>query len=196
MAEPPESKPSFTPYRRWATALHVGLVIAVVLAVVVMVNYLSADYFARFHVSTQHKVKLFPRTVKFLQSLTNSVQVTMYYDKEEAFYSTILELLNEYKWANPKISLHVVDYKRSPGAAQVLTTKYGFLNSTNAKNLIIFDGGEKRVKAIEGNFLAKYTLELVPNEKERVYRRKPLLFEGERAFTSALLAVSSRKPLT
>src|SRR5438045_9461152 len=133
MAEPPESKPSFTPYRRWATALHVGLVIAVVLAVVVMVNYLSADYFARFHVSTQHKVKLFPRTVKFLQSLTNSVQETMYYDKEEPFYSTLLEWLNEYKWANPTTSLRAVDYTPSPGAAQVLTTKYGLLNATHAE---------------------------------------------------------------
>ena len=193
---PPEaqSKPSFTPYRRWATAFHVGLIVTIVFGVVVMVNYLSTDYFVRLHVSTQHKVQLFPRTVKFLQALTNSVQVTLYYDKEEPFYGTVLELLNEYKSVNRKISVRLVDYKRSPGAAQVLAAKYTFLNATNAKNLVIFDGGENRIKAVDGNLLVKTTLELMPNEKERVYRRKPVLFEGERAFTSALIAVTSPKP--
>ena len=194
MPEVVESKPSFNPYRKWATALNVGVVVVVVFAVVVMVNYLSNAYFARLNVSTQRGVKLFPRTVKLLQSLTNSVKVTVYYDKDEPSYSTIVELLNEYRLANPKISLRILDYKRDPGAAQLLSTNYNFLNATNAKNLIIFDGGDNRVKKVDGNVLTKYTLELVPNEKEREYRRKPILFEGERAFTSALIAVTSPKP--
>ena len=189
-----EPKPSFTPYRKWATALHVGLVITVVFAVVVMVNYLSKDYFTRFHLSTQNKVKLFPRTLHLLAALTNSVAVTIYYDKDDPSYGTIVELLNEYRNANPKISLRTVDYRRDPGTAQLLTTNYTFLNSTNAKNLVIFDGGEKRVQKVDGNALTKYTLELMPSEKEREYRRKPILFDGERAFTSALIAVTSPKP--
>ncbi len=194
MAAEEEFKPSFTPYRKWATALNLGLLVTVVLAVVVMVNYLSNDYFLRLHLSTQHKVKLFPRTVHLLQSLTNSVKVTVYYDRDEPSYSTIVELLTEYKNANPRISLRMVDYRRDPGAAQLLVTNYTFLNATNAKNVVIFDGGEKRIKAVDGNLLTKYALELVPNEKEREYRRKPILFDGERAFTSALIAVTNPKP--
>jgi hypothetical protein len=190
-----ESSPSFSPYRKWATALNVGLLVTAVFAVVVMVNYLSNDYFLRLHVSTQYKVKLFPRTLHFLQTLTNSVKVTVYYDKEDPTYNTIVELLNEYRTANRKISVRTVDYRLDPGAAQLLATNYNFLNATNAKNLIIFDGGEKRVKFVDGNGLTKYTLELLPNEKEREYRRKPILFEGERAFTSALIAVTSPKRL-
>src|SRR5690242_8073667 len=95
-----EPKPSFSPFRKWLIALNVGILIAVVFGVVIMVNYLSRDYFLRLHVSTQSKVQLFPRTVRLLQDMTNSVKVTLYYDKEDPFYSTIVELLNEYHAAN------------------------------------------------------------------------------------------------
>ena len=73
---PPQTpaKPSFSPYRRWRTGVHVGFLILVVLSVVVMANYLSRDYFLRFHLSSQSGAPLSPRTVKFLQSLTNHVK--------------------------------------------------------------------------------------------------------------------------
>jgi len=194
MPGPSNSKPSFSPSRRWAIALNVVVIIAVVFAVVVMVNYVSRDYFLRLHVSTQSKVELFPRTVKFLETLTNSVKVTLYYDKDEPFYSTIVELLNEYKTTNPKISLRIVDYKRDPGAAQLLRTNYSFLGLASAKNLIIFDGGDKRIKAVDGNALIQYVQKQVLNDNKLEFSRKPTLFEGERAFTSALIAVTSPKP--
>jgi ABC-type uncharacterized transport system involved in gliding motility auxiliary subunit len=196
MAVETDSKPSFSPFRKWVIGLNVGLIVALVLAVVVMVNYLSRDYFVRLHVSTQDKVTLFPRTVKFLETLTNSVKVTLYYDKDDPFYATIAELLGEYRTVNPKISLRFVDYKRDPGAAQLLRTNsnYAFLGLGSAKNLIIFDGGEKRIKVVDGNALIKYVNERVHNEKELEFARKPTLFEGERAFTAALVAVTSPKP--
>jgi hypothetical protein len=194
MAAESDSQPSFSPLRKWVIALNVGLMVTVVFAVVVMVNYVSRDYFVRLHVSTQSKVRLSPRTVKFLETLTNSVKITMYYDKEDPFYSTVAELLNEYKTANPKISFRIVDYVRDPGAAQVLRTNYPWLGLASAKNLIIFDGGEKRIKAVDGNALVQYVKKQVPNEKELEFINKPTRFEGERDFTSALIAVTSSKP--
>ena len=61
----------------WLIGFNVLIIVAVVFGVVVMVNYLSHDYFLRLHVSTQNQVKLFPRTVKLLHNLTNTVRVTM-----------------------------------------------------------------------------------------------------------------------
>ncbi|HZR17820.1 MAG TPA: Gldg family protein, partial [Verrucomicrobiae bacterium] len=191
MADESEPKPSFSPFRKWVIALNVGLVVALVFGVVVMVNYVSRQYFLRLHVSTQSKVTLFPRTVKFLAGLTNSVKVTLYYDKEDPFYSTIAELLNEYHTVNRKISIRIVDYKRDPGAAQVLRTNYTWLGLASAKNLVIFDGGEKRIKAVDGNALVKYVQEQVPSQGQIEFSRKPTFFEGERAFTAALIAVTS-----
>lgn len=192
MAAEPRSKPSFSPYRRWGIGLQVTVVIALVLSVVVMVNYLSQDFFLRFHWSTRTRNPLSPRTVRFVQTLTNQVRVTVYYDKKDPFFSTIMDLLGEYRLANSRISIATVDYLRDPGAAGQL--KYPFLSSPLAKNLVIFDC-EGKVKPVEGNELAQVILEQIPGEKDLQFRRKPVAFLGEQLFTAALLTVTSPKPL-
>ena len=50
-----------------------------------------------------------PRTVHFLNSLTNRVKVTIYYDRDDTFYTTVLALLNEYSYVNPRISVRTVE---------------------------------------------------------------------------------------
>jgi ABC-type uncharacterized transport system involved in gliding motility auxiliary subunit len=164
-----------------------------VLAVVVMVNYLGGLFPRRFYLSSQTRVELSPRTVSVLHSLTNHVNVTLYYDRQDDFYPTIVALLNEYHSVNPNISVRTVDYVRDPGEAEKVKEQYG-LNSPTDKNLIIFDAGDKRVKIANGDALTQYTLEQIPNEKEREFRRKPVAFRGEEMFTSMLLAVTNPKP--
>jgi len=193
MATEPQSKPSFSLYRKWGIGLNVTIAVVAVLAVVVMINYLSHDFFLRFHLSTRTRHTLFPRTVKFLNSLTNQVKVTLFYDHNEPLYSTVADLLNEYKSANSKINLQNVDYLRDPGAAQKVKTDYKLGTATN-KDLVIFDC-TSRTKVVYASDLANYTLEQVPNEKDRVFRHKLVAFAGERAFTAALLAVTSPKKL-
>ena len=193
MATDSHSRSSFSPYRKWGIGLHVLLLVLVVLSVVVMVNYLSRDYFLRFHLSAHTKIELFPRTVSLLRSLTNQVKVTLYYDTNEELYQTVADLLGEYRLVNPKITVTTVDYKRDSPVAQQVKAKYNLFAPTD-KNLIIFDCDGK-VKVVDGNALAQYVLEQVPNEKEREFRRKPTAFLGESAFTMALLAVTSPKPL-
>ncbi len=190
-----EPKPSFSPFRKWGIGLQVGCVLLLVLAVVVMLNYVSRNYFLRLHLSTQTQHTLSPRTLKFLETMTNQVKVTLYYDKQDPFYSTILELLNEYHLKNSRILLQVVDYRLDPAAAQQLKAKYQFLSAPTAKNLVIFDCEGRGIKPVDGNALTKYILEQVPGSTEREFSRKPVTFEGERAFTATLLAVTSSKPL-
>jgi hypothetical protein len=199
MATDPHPKPSFSPYRKWGIGLHVCLLVLVVLSVVVMANYISQDYFLRFHVSTRTTIELSPRTVGLLRSLTNRVKVTLYYDveDEESLYDTVANLLGEYRLVNPRITIQTVDYIRDPGLAQKVKAKYN-LTAPEAKNLVIFDCNG-RVKTIEGSRLASYVFEAVanpaPEAKEPEFRRKPTAFLGEMAFTAALLDVTSAKPL-
>src|SRR5215471_15198485 len=80
------SKPSFSARRKWTIGMNVGAIVLVVLAVVVMVNYLSQDYFKRFHLSALSKHELSPLTLKFLKSFTNEVKVTLYYDQNDQLY--------------------------------------------------------------------------------------------------------------
>jgi hypothetical protein len=199
MATQPHPRPSFSPALRWGIGLHVVALVLVVLSVVVMVNYISQEYPLRFHLSTRSRIELSPRTLGLLHSLTNQLKVTLYYDTEdpEALYSTVADLIGEYRLANPKITVQTVDYVRDPGLAQKTKAKYNLAAPTD-KNLVIFDC-EGKVKAVDGNGLASYVVEQVTNQvpgsTELAFRRKPAAFLGEVAFTAALLDVTSTKPL-
>ncbi len=198
MATDSQRKPSFSPYRKWGIGLHVAFLVLVVLSVVVMVNYLSRDYFLRFHASTRSRLELSPRTVGLLKSLTNQVKVTLYYDTEdeESLYSTVWDLLGEYNRVNPRITVQTVDYMRDPGLAQKVKAKYN-LSSPTDKNLVIFDCDGKTT-TVNGGSLASYVTEQLRERSpdgKLLFRRKPTAFLGEIAFTAALLDVTSAKPL-
>ena len=165
MTATPKPQPSFSPGRRWKIGFDVVVRTALVLAVVVMVNYLGGVFTERFYLSSQTRIKISPRTVDVLRSMTNHVTVTLYYDTQDDFYPTILSLLNAYHAVNPNISIRTVDYVRDAGEAEKIKAQYK-LNSPTDKNLIIFDcGGGRLPKIVPGDALAKYTLEQVPKRK-------------------------------
>ena len=195
MTANPKPPPSFSPGRRWKIGFDVALRTAVVLAVVVMVNYLGSLFNKRFYLSSQTRIEISSRTADVLRALTNQVAITLYYDTQDDFYPTILSLLNAYQRTSPNnISIRTVDYIRDPGEAEKIKEQYK-LNSPNEKNLIIFDSGGGRLpKIVPGDALAKYTYDQVPSEKEPEFRRKPVAFLGEMMFTSALLALENSKP--
>ncbi len=197
MATAPHGKPSFSPYRKWGIGLHVLFLSLIVLSVVVMANYISRQYFLRFHASTHSRIELSPRTVALLRSLTNRVNVTLYYDTEDerSLYGTVSDLLSEYRLRDPRITVQTVDYMRDPGMAQKIKAKY-HLSTLSDKNLVIFDcDGRKR--QIPGNALATYVEKLAGRtpEGKLLIERKPAAFLGEIAFTQALLDVTSSKAL-
>ena len=192
MANPPKSPPSFSPGRRWAIGFDVVVRTALVLAVVVMVNYLGAKFYARFSLSSQTQ-QLSTRTLSVIHSVTNQVAVTVYYDKTDYWYPMLMALLNEYRSANPKISVKVADYMTDPGEAQKIKEQYK-LSSATDKDLVIFDCGG-HVKIINGAALTQVKLEQMPDATERKFRRKPVAFNGEMMFTTMLLAVVNPRPL-
>src|SRR5277367_4665182 len=97
-----KSQPSFSPGRRWQISFDVLVRTTLVLAVVVMLNYLGAQFFHRFYLSSQTNVGLSSRTLAVLNSLTNRMTVTLYYNTHDPdnFYPTLFALANEYNAAN------------------------------------------------------------------------------------------------
>jgi hypothetical protein len=135
--------------------------------------------------------------------LTNHVEVTLYYDRHADFYPDIVALLNEYRAANRNISVDTVDYNRDVGKAEIIKGKYQkFFGSQSDKDLVIFDCAG-RVKVFPGAALADYKTELKgthpsaanPQKPELEFERRPVNFNGERAFTSMLLALANPQPL-
>jgi hypothetical protein len=195
MANDLHPKASFSPWRRLRIRVDFVLRTVLVLAVVVMVNYLAGHWFHRYYLSSQTRQPLSSLTVGLLHSLTNQVKITLFYDKEDSLFTTVSGLLNDYCNVNPRLQMTAVDYVWDAGQAEKVKNEYkGHLTSVTNKNLIIFDC-DGRVQVVNGNALAEYVLERVPNEKEREFRRKPVAFLGEKMFTSALLSVTSPKSL-
>ena len=188
---------SFSPARRWKIGFNVFLQTLLVLAVIVMANYIGSLFSQQFFLSSPTRVQLSPRTVSMLQSLTNRVDVTVYYDKDNKMYSMVMALLNEYHRIDPRIHITVVDYLRNAGEAAVVTAKYhlpaqlAHPDEPPLKNLIIFDC-DGRSKPVPGDAL----FELGPNGviKDKKIEFGPVAFKGEMMFTAALQSVTNPKP--
>jgi hypothetical protein len=188
-------KKSFSAGRRWGMFLSVMVSIAAVAALVVMANYLAIRYYARFTWSAQTQNQLSPQTLGLLKSITNEVKVVMYYDKKDDLYSSISSLLDEYRLRNSKISVETVDYLVDSARALVVKEAYkNYLGVQGNKNLVIFDCNGRHL-VIPGQMLGQYKLEKVQGGEEREFRNKLIAFQGEQAFSGALLAVTNPKPL-
>ena len=153
MSDEKKSRPSFSPGSRWKIGLDAALRTALVLAVVVMLNYVGAKFYHRYYLSQQTRVTLSSRTLTVLHSLTNRVSVTLYFDRKDEFYPDILALLDEYRTANKNISVRTVDYVRDAGEAEKVKAQYR-LAGANDKNLVIFDCGG-RVKVVPGDAVSR-----------------------------------------
>jgi hypothetical protein len=204
---PSDSKPrpSFSTGQRWRIGFDVVLRTALVLAVAAMANFLGGKFYQRFYLSPQTRVELSSRTLAVLRAMTNRVDVTLYFDKHDDrnFYPDIVGLLNLYAGKNPKISVRTVDYVRDAGEAGKVKEKYQqYFGSQSDKDLVIFDSGG-RVKVFPGAALIQYKDKYVgmtprtenPKQSQMEFQRRPVGFNGEQAFTSMLLALSSSQPL-
>ncbi len=206
MSDNPKSRRSFSPASRWQIGFDKIARTLLVLAVVVMVNYLGAQFFHRFYLSSQTRVALSSRTLTVLSSMTNHVDVTLYYDTHDQgnFYPNIVALLNEYHAADKNISIHTVDYVNDPGDAEKTKEKYNLPSATDspnappAKDLVIFDSPGRIPIVVPGEAIVQKKLEQTrpddPKQQKLQFRNKPIAFNGELMFTSKLLALANTQP--
>lgn len=199
MNDESQPKKSYSAWMRWGHTFDVLLRTVLVLAVVAMVNHLGGRWYGRFQLNAESRQPLSPRTVGLLQSITNPVKITLYFDRDEPTYHFVTALLDEYRVVNPRLQVTTVDYIRDPGAALKLKEEYkhqGLSNVGTNKDLVIFDC-EGRVKAVNGRELAQYVMEKDtggnPADGPMQFRRR-ILFYGERLFNGALLTVLNPKP--
>jgi hypothetical protein len=190
MSNPDTSKQSFSSGQRWLGALSTTLAAAAALAVVVMFNYLSAGHFLRFHWSRDAAFKLSSQTMAVLDSLTNEVKVTLFFEpagENQEIYGMTSALLAEYQNANPRhLQVRLLDYTRFAGQAKELLSKYD-LNGPREKDFVLFEsnGHSKIVYARE---LADYDFSDLMARRSKFVRRSA--FRGELLFTSDIYAVS------
>ena len=183
---------SFSARRRWGIVLNVIFSAAALLALVVMANYLGAGYFKRFDWTHSSRFKLSAQTTKLLQSITNQVNVILFFDAkgEEEVYGWTSALLKQYHYVNPRVVVRTVDYTRFPGSAELVLAKYK-LTALKEKNFVVFDC-EGRSKIVNANQLADYNIREVLGGQSKEFKRTA--FKGEMLCTSAIFAVTWPRP--
>ncbi len=195
---PDPTPPSFSPRRKWSIAFNVVFATIAVMLIVLGVNYISSRFlYKRFYLGSHTRIDLSPRTISLLRSITNHVDVTLYYDKSDPLYGDISALLKEYQAHTRQLSVKTVDYYLNPGEAQEIKLKYNLGSATN-RDFVIFDSNGRR-KFVDGGRLSDYHYDFLRSTNQDDPRininRKRIAFSGEMHFSSALFAVTQEKPL-
>jgi hypothetical protein len=182
-----DSKPTFYAGRRWMMWFNVIISVVAALGLMVMANYLAAGYYKRLSVSSDTRLKLSPQTVKLLKTITNEVEVTIFFDVhgEEQLYTWTATLLKEYSHLNPKIRVRTLDYTRFNAEAALALAKYKL--ELKDKDFIAFESNG-HTEVVFKSQLAELDLEPLIRRETTEARRKAFL--GEMHFSAALLSLA------
>lgn len=194
MATAPQSKPSFTPRRKWGVGVDITIRTLVVLAVLVMINHLAAVFFHREHLSSATKDELTPLTKNVLRSVTNEVKVIIYHNPHrDDLQAQVAGLLREYQALNPLISVRAVDYLRDVTEALKVKKDFQLPDATEAEenNFVIFEC-DGRPRVMPGESLMEKVREI--DWEKKTNTKRVTASRGETVLTAMLLAVINPKP--
>jgi len=170
---------------RLASGLNAAAALALAAALVVMLNYLSFRHYARRDVSRSHFYSLSDKTRALLASLTNRIDVTVFYQQDNAAYEDVDNLLREYEYAAAgKLRVERVDPDRDLARTEEMARKY----QVTEPNVVVFDyaGRSKFVTSRE-------VLEMDYSGVLQGGSPEPKSFKGEQAFSSAIQSVADEK---
>jgi hypothetical protein len=156
--------------------------IALVFALVVGANYLSARHWLRGDWTKTKIYSLSQTTRKVVAGLSKPVQVTVFMTRNSRLYRPVSELLNGYRTASPKIEVEFLDPERNPMRAQELVKQFAI-----RQNTVVFKSGDKK-KYVEEDKIADFDYTGVQQGAVPTVKS----FKGEEAFTSAILDVTEK----
>lgn len=106
-----------------------------VLAVIVLVNFLSTRHHRRFDLTENKAFSLGEQTIKVVESLPREVTVTAFYREAEPARQKLEDLLAEYRYHSPKLTVRYIDPDTRPGDAKRYgITEYGTIVVESGKN--------------------------------------------------------------
>src|SRR6266542_3903677 len=184
------SPASFSVARKWSLSLNMVVLLLAVLALLTMINYLSARHYGRWALSANAQTALSPLSLRVLAGVTNPVKVTLYFDKRDPLYEMCWNLLRVYRLANERIQVEAIDYNTEPGAAEVVKARLK-LGQTD-RDMVIFECQGRSPKLVFQGELSDLDLQSLISGESREVRRTH--FKGEALFTSAILTVINARP--
>jgi hypothetical protein len=176
--------------KRLRIGANVVLQIAIFAIIVLMINYLAFNRYARWDFSRGNKYSLSEQTKKLLGSLKKEIKIYVFFSPTTQntgaeLYGDIQNLLKEYQFAaKKKIQVETIDPYRDLTRARELQVRFNF---GARENLIILESGDRK-KFVQVADMAEYEPPGMFGETPRVKA-----FRGEQELTSALLQLTEDK---
>jgi len=109
--------------------------VLMVLAVLVLVNFLAGRHHVRIDTTENQAFSLSEQTIKVLQGLPREVTLTAFYRDGEPAAQKLEDLLKEYKVHSPRLVTRQIDPDRNPGdVKRYNVTEYGSIVIESGKN--------------------------------------------------------------
>ncbi len=168
--------------RQQAVRYTISGVVAVVLvvALTVMVNWLSARRWVRADWTTTQIYSLSEKTENILSGLSDKIRVVVFMTPQTSMYDQVQELLERYKAASDAISVEYIDPEKEPLKTTQLAEEFG----VQVADTVVFVYGD-RTKYVTSDQLAEM------DYSGMQYGQGPTMrsFKGEEQFTSAILSL-------
>ena len=176
---------------RLEVGFNIVVQIALVIAAIVMLNWISNKYYARWDWSHGKNITLSPQTKALLGSLEKNVQVIVMFATGGEAEADAQALLREYQFAakEGKLTVEEVDPYANLARAKDLQAQFKFGGNENVV-IFVYDG---RHKFVNSSDLAE--MEQMDQMTQMMSRRPPqmIAFKGEQVFTSTLLELTESK---
>lgn len=186
MTRNPELQKALQRTRRRHFSWGFNAVAAVFLAMMltVMSNYLAQRHYIRADWSRNHFYGLSDKTVSLLNSLSNRVDITVFFQPDHMLYDDVVNLLKEYASACPQVRIERIDPNRNLARTEELARRY----QVNEMNILVLEHNG-RSKVVRADDLVEMDYEGVMRGEQP----KPSVFKGELAISSALQSIAQER---
>jgi hypothetical protein len=184
---------SFSARHRWSGWLNLACATAAVLLLAGVLNYLSHRHHARAEWAGDSNRTLSPRTKQLLSQVTNEVQVIIFYDQDESIFPMVENMLQQYVHLNRNLKLSSVNPLKQPKDAERILQTYHL--SPQQLNVVIFSANNQHQIVPHAQLTQTEQRRQAPGESGHpggAIHFERTAFWGERMFTSALQAVTTR----
>jgi ABC-2 type transport system permease protein len=173
--------------KRLRIGLNVAAQTVIVSIIVVMINYIGFNRYARWDISRDSKYALSELTKRFLKTLKKEVKIYVFFSPSSRgegaeLYADVQNLLKEYEAAGRrKIQVEMIDPYRNLTRARDLQLKY---NYGSDENLVILD--------YQGRHKILHVADMAEFGAPGMFGDRPFIkaFGGEQVITSALIQLA------
>jgi len=145
-----------------AASASVGYTLTV-LAVIVLVNFLAGRHHHRFDLTENKDFSLSEQTIKVLEGLPREVTVTSFSRETDPGHQKLKDLLEEYAYRSPVLSVKYIDPDRNPGEVR----RY---NVTELGTVVIESGkSETRITTSDEEALTNALIKVTSDKERAVY---------------------------